>query len=226
MGLLSSTGSRILNSQTVGLIFFTLSSIWQARNKYIFEGTAPNPSHTISHAFASWRSFTEASNQRGELLLEKHRRFSKPSWPVCQISNLHGPTIFLLDRKIRRVSSVYFLFYLQGRCFSLGKQSNSRNLDRHLFLLTILRKILIHQSHPYNEAVTIASNKPGTLQQITTPSSARSLLLPVISDVRSYLSNGFIIARHQLQHKDFYGIFMALAPTSTIMLGLDSFISL
>lgn len=213
-------------SQSIDLILITLSFIWRARNQYIFEGTSPDPSSTISQATTSWRCSNEAYRNKNDLLLDRQGRFMKPHWPVCQISNLQGPTVFLLVRKIRKVSTLYFLFFVQDRCRSLGKQSNSQNLDPQLFTLTIIRNILMKQSQLCNGQVTFASNKPGTVQQMINPLTARSLLRPVISDVRSYLRYGFVIARHHMQHKDFYDIFMTLAPSAAVKLGLDSSIIL
>lgn len=105
-------------------------------------------------------------------------------------------------------SGEYLLFifcsFVQGRCYFLGKRSNSRSLDRQLFTFTVLREILMQQSHQCSTKVTIVSNKPGTIHRATNPSTARSLLLPVIDGVRSYLRDGFIISRHQMSQKDFF----------------------
>lgn len=148
------------------------------------------------------------------------------SWPICQISAVQTPAIMILDYKCKRIATVYFLVFVQGNCTLLGKRSNCGHLDRHLFVLLVLRDIISHQAGLFTDKVILASNKTGSLQQGLNIRSVRALLLPVSQDIISLLPAGYQIQRHNLTQKDLYLRFMELAPSPTIMLGLDSFVPL
>lgn len=133
-----------------------------------------DPIRTIQNVNAFWFSCASATTQKDEVTLGPQKRSPKLSWPPCHISSLHGPTIMILDCKIRRVATVYFLVFVEGRFSLLGKRSNKDNIDRHLFLGSILRDMILNQAC-------------GSCFSLST----KPLLLPVIKDIRSLLTRGF-----------------------------------